>query len=155
MAAEKGSKWWTLRQTHGKPPTYTPETLKTECIKYFKDRSETFIEEQQWVGKDGREVKKKHPVPFTLYSLCTYLGISFQTWQNYKAKDNYVDIITHVEQIVFDQKFSYASAGFFKENIISRELGLKDTSIHEIEDKRKSVSDLFPEIPEEGNEEAD
>jgi hypothetical protein len=49
------------------------------------------------------------------------------TFQNYEQRKDYVPFATRIRQTIYNQKFEGASGGFFKENIIIRDLGIKDT----------------------------
>ncbi len=80
--------------------------------------------------------------PFTLLGLCRFLGCSSgyfrafkvtqangsenETKEHKRIREDFLAIITQVEEIIEDQQFSGAAAGIFKENIISRKLGLID-----------------------------
>ena len=127
MAAPKGNQFWMLRSKHGKDKNFkTPESLRQACFEFFKEAGELFLNEQNWVGKDGNEVMKYHPIPFTLQWLCNYLDITITTWGNYKKDNDYLEVCTRAEQIIYIHKFSYAATGFFNHSIIARDLGLAD-----------------------------
>lgn len=53
----------------------------------------------------------------------------------------YADTLTHISQIIFDQKFSGAAVGLFNSNLISKDLGLVDRTENTI----ISEQPLFPE----------
>ena len=103
---------------------------------------------------------ENRPRAMTISGLCTYLDINFQSWQNYKnlkaaiteeAKqstrepstrtqkemdrefraEEFLDIITRVENIIYTQKFQGAAAELFNPQIIAREIGLRDHTTHE------------------------
>jgi hypothetical protein len=46
--------------------------------------------------------------------------------QNNKDSKDFMPIITRIKEIIYNQKFSGAAAGFFNANIIARDLGLSD-----------------------------
>ena len=48
--------------------------------------------------------------------------------EHYKTKEEFSEVLTHIDNIMKAQKFEGATVGIFKENIIARELGLKDSS---------------------------
>jgi len=48
------------------------------------------------------------------------------TWKKYKEHKDFLDIITHIETIIYTQKFEGAAAGHYNANIIARDLGLAD-----------------------------
>ena len=62
----------------------------------------------------------------TLSSLCIFLDIAFQTWQNYKERQGFLEIVSRVEEIIRTQKFQGAAADLLNPNIIARDLGLSE-----------------------------
>jgi hypothetical protein len=130
MAAPKGNKFWKNRSEHGRDKIFsTPEMLWEAACEYFEWCDENPWLEQDWVGKDGDQVEKRHPRPFTLTGLCVYLDCGEETLRRYGKDDSYKDfwgIYTRVEQIIRTQKFEGAATGFFNANIIARDLGLTD-----------------------------
>lgn len=123
----KGNEFWKLRSKHGRDKIFeTPEILLQSCEDYFEQVSKMTLGEQNWVGKDGNEVLKNHPIPFTITGLCVFLNITHTTWLEYKKRNDFTEVCTRVEQIVYTQKFSYAASGFFNASIIARDLGLVD-----------------------------
>lgn len=73
---------------------------------------------------------------FTWDGLELYLDI--HSLRDYKDKEGYEDfshIITHIGKIIYNQKFTGAAAGFLNPNIISRDLGLKDSNTTELTGK--------------------
>jgi hypothetical protein len=139
MAAPKGNKFWELRSKHGRNMIFSSsEMLWESCKEYFEAQSERFWTEDDWVGKDAHHVIRKKPAPFTQKGLCLFLGISRETWNQYKKKDDFSDIITRVEDIIFTQKFEGAVVGQYNSSIIAKELGLADKK--EIEETKFVVT---------------
>ncbi len=65
--------------------------------------------------------------PFTIWGLCTFLGISHDVWVDYrKGRPDLSEVIKTVDGIIRQQKFDGASAGLLNANIIARDLGLSD-----------------------------
>jgi len=62
----------------------------------------------------------------TQAGLCIFLDISLTTWFNYKEKVDFLEVTTRAEQIIYEQKFTGASADLLNANIIARDLGLVD-----------------------------
>lgn len=62
----------------------------------------------------------------TIDGLCLFLDIDPQTWANYKAKEDFFGIVSKVERVIRDQKFTGAAADLLNPNIIARDLGLRD-----------------------------
>ena len=75
MAAPNGNEFWKLRSKHGRDKIFkTPDNLWEACQDYFKQIAAITLGEQNWVGKDGGEVTKNHPIPFLLTGLYLFLG---------------------------------------------------------------------------------
>jgi len=117
----------------GRPRLFSrPIDLKNACDEYFAWCIENPLMETDYRGKDADQVLLPHPRPFTLSGLMVYLGTSEKYWQTFRhtmeeqKHDEFLYIITHVEQTMRSQKFEYAATGFFNANIISRDLGLID-----------------------------
>ncbi|MFW5394207.1 terminase small subunit, partial [Yersinia sp. 2544 StPb PI] len=64
----------------------------------------------------------------TLKGLCLFLDISDETWRSYRAREDFIGVITRAENVIYDQKFSGAAADLLNANIIARDLGLKEQS---------------------------
>lgn len=62
----------------------------------------------------------------TIAGLCIFLDIDETTWRDYRSQDDFSTVITRVEQIIYQQKFSGAAADMLNPNIIARDLGLAD-----------------------------
>lgn len=128
MSATVGNQWWKLRAKHGRDKIFSsPDVLWEAACEYFEATENRKWIKKDWVGKDAEMVYRESDTPFTITGLCIFLDIDLITWRNYKINENYKDffnIITHIEQIIYTQKFEGAVNGTFKENIIARELGL-------------------------------
>lgn len=104
--------------------------LKHACTEYFKwvDQNPLYEDKATYDGKRGKwehaELAKKRP--YTQGALCFYLGIPALTWISWRQNDKFKDVVAEAESIIYHQKFEGAAAGFFKENIIARDLGLAD-----------------------------
>jgi hypothetical protein len=66
--------------------------------------------------------------PFTIMGMCTFLDITHDTWRNYRLRPEFLGVITILESIIYEQKFSGAAANLLNASIIARDLGLKDSS---------------------------
>ncbi len=160
--ARKGNQNWKFRLTHGRKKEFeTPEELSIEIQDYFDWAVENPLTQIRHMnGKHGiEEVEVKLPRPFTLQGMATHIGITVQTFKNYgKLKANaetkleeattkkqkgealkdleiandYFVVYTHARQIIFTQKYEGAAVGFFKENLIVRDLGIVDKQQHEV-----------------------
>jgi len=130
MAATIGNSFWKLRSKHGRDKLFSsPEVLWEAAQEYFTNCEKNPLLEVDWVGKDAIEVNKPKMRAFTWAGLEIYLDISDDALRNYKTKPEYKDffgVITRIEKIMYEQKFTGAAAGLLNPNIIARDLGLVD-----------------------------
>lgn len=149
--APAGNQFWKQRAKHGRDLIFeTPEKLWEACCEYFESTDKRKWVRKDWVGKDAVEVSRETETPYTLTGLYIFLDITAQTWKDYRGRKDFIEVITRIEGIIYTQKFEGAAVGAFNANIIARDLGLKDHSEVEVNDKRKEIGDLFgglePEI---------
>ncbi len=131
MAAPKENSFWKARSYHGRKPIYSdPDKFYDACCKYFEwiEEHPLFSTKPMVEDKVIRDVPISHMRIMTITGCARYIGMTFNTWTQYREKEDFSNIIKEVEQIIFDQKLSGAAAGLLNANIISRELGLKDSS---------------------------
>lgn len=146
MAAPAGNQFWKLRSKHGRDKLFaTPELLWEAACEYFEwceNNPFQEVEQSRSRGKaipeitnDGiKEVESglieiPRMRPFTIHGLCRYLDCNTQYFKTFKAQcseEGFNTIITRIEEIIYEQKFSGAAAGFLNPNIIARDLGLID-----------------------------
>ena len=130
MAAPKNNKFWKLRTTHGRDKLFSsPDVLWDACLEYFEAVTDTPLEEDSVNHYQG--VASHEPISkmraMSIWGLCNFLNITEPTWRNYKSDKDFFGIVTRVEQIMKAQKFEGAAAGLLNPNIITRDLGLRDT----------------------------
>lgn len=128
MAAPKGNHFWKLRSKHGRDKLFSsPDLLWEAATEYFQWCEENPLIEIDFRGKDATEVKMPKMRAFTWEGLELYLDI--HSLRDYKTNPEYKEfsqVITRIEKIIYNQKFSGAAAGFLNPNIIARDLGLSD-----------------------------
>jgi len=148
MAAPKGNRFWELRSKHGRDRLFaTPALLWGAAVEYF-----TWCQSNPWhkveqlkkptTTKDSKGRTKLHTVveipterPFTYAGLCNYLGCSSNYFSDFKAnikksdpddEQGFTEILTRIDQVMYQQKFEGAAVGAFNASIIARDLGLAD-----------------------------
>lgn len=131
----KGNQYWKLRSKHGRSCIYeSVDELWKACCAYFEWVEKNPLLEQKVFSNQGdvtfTTVTKMRAM--TLKGLYLHIGLSNDTWANYRQKDDFLDIITLVENIIYEQKFTGAAADLLNANIISRELGLADKQEHSV-----------------------
>jgi hypothetical protein len=144
MAFEAGNELWKRRSKHGRAALFaSPELLWDAACEYFGWCDENPWKEKDWVGKDADEVYREKTRPYTLAGLCVYCGASRHWWNEFRkaASSDFLEVVTRVEEIIYQQKFEGATVGVFNANIISRDLGLVDKK----ENNLIVEQPLFPE----------
>lgn len=120
---------WKQHSTMGRKPIFSdPDQLWSVCCEYFEWVTANPLEEEvlfHFKGSVTRATKYRMRA-MTIGGLCIFLDIAHQTWLNYKAREDFLEVTTRVEAIIRDQKFTGAAAELFNPNIIARDLGLKE-----------------------------
>jgi hypothetical protein len=154
MPAPKGNQFWKLRSRHGRDKLFnSPKLLWKAACEYFEwmDKNPWQKKEQlkkAQVIKNNKTGKEKlHALidiptsrPYTLSGLCLYLNASESYWRNFrlntaakissgatkeaKAAEDFLTVISRVEEIISTQQFEGATVGAFNANIIARKQGL-------------------------------
>lgn len=133
MSAPKGNRFWEARSSHGRKPIFSsPEQIWDAACQYFE-----WVESNPlWENKATQYQGAPIDVPIakmramTIQGLCIFLDITLQTWHDYKKNkgQDFSDVITRIETIIYEQKFTGAAADLLNPNIIARDLGLADRS---------------------------
>ncbi len=137
MSAPEGNQFWKLRSKHGRDKLFeTPESMWEAACEYFQWCDDNpFIKSEAKVISGGYKeagsveiAELPYMRPFTIHGLCAYLDCNTKYFNDFKdAKhDGFSDVLTRIQETIYNQKFSGAAAGFFNSNIIARDLGLAD-----------------------------
>lgn len=100
-------------------------------VKYEKDHPFT---KREYVGKDGRAEDTDLLAPLTMEAFKSYMWdigvgcIDRYIKNSNEAFNDYVPIITRIKDKIFAHNFKGASGNLMKENLIARQLGLKEQS---------------------------
>lgn len=133
MSAPLGNRFWEARASHGRKALYDdPDKLWSDCIEYFEwveDNPLPAAEPVKHAGK-GELMMLPKMRAMTIQGLCNFLQIGTSTWHDYKQRNDFSEVTTRVEAIIFQQKFEGASADLLNSNIIARDLGLADRKEH-------------------------
>jgi len=130
-----GNRFWMLRSRHGPNPKFRKaQDLYEACCGYFEWVELNPLSEEKIAGSpDGPvHVYVAKMRPMTLGGLCLAIGISQQTWRDWRKaggdhyRNDLAQVIEWVETVIWTQKFEGAAAGLLNGNIISRDLGLID-----------------------------
>lgn len=142
MSAPIGNKFWELRSEHGRDKLFdTPELMWKAACEYFEWCENNPLIEIDFVGKDATEVRKPKMRAFTMHGLCRYLECNTGYFNDFAAslkgktkqkEKDFSIVITRIKEVVYNQKFTGAAAGFLNANIIARDLGLRDKTETEL-----------------------
>ncbi|MCX8965131.1 DNA-packaging protein [Erwinia psidii] len=143
MAAPKGNRFWEARSSHGRKPIFeSPDALWSACCEYFEWVEQNPLWEMKAFAYQG-DVKQATVAKMramTIVGLCIFLDITRQTWGTFRLMEDFSDITTRAEEIIYDQKFSGAAADLLNANIIARDLGLAEKR-----EVKQTVTDLTDE----------
>lgn len=149
MGAPKENQFWKQRSKHGRDKIFSkPEILWEEACRYFewcdenplgkieqarggKGKKDLAVTSQGVKSEDTGLIELPLMRAYTWEGLELFLGIESLRW--YKTSPEYKDflqVITHIGKIIYNQKFTGAAAGLLNSNIITRDLGLSDKKEH-------------------------
>jgi hypothetical protein len=154
MGAPKGNEYWKARLFSGRSKMYeTPEALADAIAGYFNDVDENPLYETQLVkvkGAGGTETvksfKRKLPRCTTMAGLCTWLDLTLNAFRDYEERKEFVNVVAHARQIMYERKLEGAAAGIYNPSIIARDLGLTEKSEQTIIQEQPLFS-LDPDKP--------
>jgi hypothetical protein len=140
MPAPKGNNFWELRSTHGRDLIFSSAEILWDAAKeYFQATTNRPWIQKDWVGKDAIQVERETTPPFTLTGMFIFLDIDRKTWDLYRQREEFIPVVTRIEDIIYTQKFEGATVGAYNASIISRDLGLIDRT-EEIGKKKIKVT---------------
>lgn len=111
----------------GRPRIWeTPEDMEMSFIDYCKFLKENQLEEIDYVGKDAEKVIRYKMRPPTIEGFCVWNGNTNTSFYDYQEREGFSCIIARIKEFCRSNCFDLAAAGFIKETIISRYLGLAE-----------------------------
>lgn len=132
MPAPVGNDFWKRRSKHGRDALFaSPELLWDAACDYFQWCIDNPYLKNDFRGKDADEVILKLERPFTLSGLMVHLEASQGFWKEFKktqtgTREDFLPIITRIEEIIETQQLEGAMVGIFHNNIVARKLGLTE-----------------------------
>lgn len=127
MPAPKKNEFWKVRSKHGRDKIFSnPKILMDACNEYFQWCIDNPLYEL--IIQSGKEFNVPKMRAFTIKGLCIFLDIDTDTFELYCGYKDFIGVATRVKEIIYTQKFEGAAAGFLNQNIIARDLGLKELS---------------------------
>jgi hypothetical protein len=147
---EPGNQFWKLRSKHGRDKLFaTPDLLWEAACEYFQWCDENPLIAIEYNGKDAIMCEVPKMRAYTLSGLCLYLNCNSAYFRQFKlgmkkedpGYDGFSTVIMRIEETIYTQKFEGAAAGFLKENIIVRDLGLRETATLTVNKVGKDLAD--------------
>ena len=125
-----------FRTRHGRNRIFaTPAILWKEAVQYFEWCEVNPLYKTEAFAYQGRVVLKDVPVlrAMSFKGLCLYLNVNQKYFIDFKKslaedEEDFSQVIERIESVIYNQKFEGAAAGLLKENIIARDLQLKDST---------------------------
>lgn len=161
MPAPEKNQFWKLRSKHGRDKLFaSPKLLMKAANEYFQwcDENPDYIIEQKKGNINIKELNITEDVdiknmlsslvyiptkiPYTITGLCIFMGCSRHWWNEFKKAEHegFLETISRIEEIIYNQKFQGAAVGYFNASIIGKDLGLIDKQ----ELTGKDGKDLIP-----------
>ena len=126
----KGNSFWKERSSHGRNPDFqSPQELLSAANEYFQWASENPLKEEKAFSYQGKIIKAEISKmrPMTKGGLCIFIDLSLHRFNAMKEKGaDFLNVITHIENVIYTQKFEGAAADLLNPNLIARDLGLSD-----------------------------
>ena len=129
MAAPIGNQFWKARSKHGRDRVVSdPQTLASAADEYFQWCIDNPIIQKDYKGQEAKKVDIEHPRVFKKEEFARFCGLAqWRSVDELKAiSKDFSQIVSQVEGIIADQKYTYAVVGMFNASIIARDLGLKE-----------------------------
>lgn len=143
---EVAKDFWNARATEaeekmpskgGRPRIFkSPESVWKAAVEYFEYQNQQVWNKIDYKGTFAERVSIPTKAPFSIEGLCLFLGVHTKYWWDFKAdikkndkephKQEYSDIFTRVEEIIFRQQYEGATTGHYNAAIVARKLGLAD-----------------------------
>lgn len=147
MAWPIGNEYYKLRSKDGRDKIFEkPDELAESCDAYFEWVLNNPLKEQQLFNTKDDGIVKEYvdkTRPFTLEGLCNFIDMSTKGFKLYAEREDFIPIYTRARQIIDNQQFEGAAAGFLNASIIARKQGLSEhVSVH-------TEQPLFPPLEDE------
>lgn len=145
MTFEKGNKLWSLRSADVSiPRLLLPHELLEAFGKYYEWNEANPWYRHTLVQKTGFVEKIPIGRPLSIGGFCLHAGISVSTYYQYSKEVEYLNVVEIIKTAIYTNKFEGASVGIFSAAVMVRDLGLAENVSHQVEDRRKTVGELFP-----------
>ena len=127
MGAPIGNQYWRLRRDMSEDGRkLSVDDLIERLNNYITRCREEKLNQTDWVGKDAIQVERPHMLAMSIWGACAWIGITFETWKQWKKDEKYSEILTHAETIFKGYNIEGSAAGMLNQGIIARLEGLNE-----------------------------
>lgn len=135
-----------LRVADNQIATYSPHELAEHFVDYIEWNNKNPLKKAQLIQKLGETVDVPVGRPLTIKRFCSFLGIASSTYHKYREKPTHKPIIEIIDDVIYTDKYEGAAVNLYNTQIIMRDLGLGDNVSVVLDDRKKSIAELFPNI---------
>lgn len=157
-----GNRLWMLAKGKLGAPRHfdSPDAMREAVADYFTWVEKNPLYEFKTTQFQGAVVRMHLPKmrAMSKRALCLHLGITRATWDAYRVREGFEELVKGIEDAIYAQKFEGAAADLLSPMVICRDLGLKDRSdITSGDDPitdiiRTVIRDAGPKKPEENEQ---
>ena len=107
-----GNQYWKLRKSHGRKRKFTSaEELTQTCNEYFEwvKANPDYWLGNRWIHEHWGLDKTATKRGMSIGTLCEFLGISDQTWRNYRNDEELNAVTNRIEQAMKEWQSTRAS----------------------------------------------
>jgi hypothetical protein len=147
MAAKPGNQYWRNRKFEQalEQVKYLPHELFNAFIEYTDWVEHNPIIKKMLLQKTGEITDVPVARPMSIRAFMLYCGCAEDRFYYYNAKFEYKEICKIIRDAIFTQKFELAIVGVYNAPFVAMDLGMSNSVVHVIEDRRRTVAELFPE----------
>lgn len=147
MAPRYGNQHWKNRKYHLalEQVKYLPHELFNAFLEYTDWIEHNPIQKKMLLQKTGTIIDMPVERPMTVRGFMLYCGCAEDRFYYYAAKFEYKEICKIIRDAIFTQKFELAMVGVYNAQLTAMDLGLSNSVVHVVEDRRRTVAELFPE----------
>lgn len=121
----------------------TPPQIYDLCVKYFKWAENNPLSTPETAAFQGQVYQGKSAKirPFSITSLCLFLGVPSKTWRDWRNGDNedYRAVVEWADAIIREQKTTGAMVGVFNAAFMIKDLDMDNSTVKTVGDPDQPV----------------
>lgn len=127
MPAPVGNKYAANARFSGHPRVWaSPDDLWQDACDYYQWAKDNPLYEEKLFCSNGEILRTRVAKPriLTIEGFLIYLGRSADLFWEYRKYEEYADVISRIERLIYAENIEKAAAGFYNSTIVTRKLGL-------------------------------